>query len=521
MKSIVCILALASFCLCQSVQSTKLEILDYTEDFNIETAAEEVCNNNGFYQFSRASTIVRLDNHLENSFGCDSKTLAAVTDLRYLVEASPDNACSEEKIRMFKIYHDTYIRKNYNVPDLIYPTAQALEIFFKAYALEVSAICKKALLENVKTTLNDRFTDSDYHFNNPELLNAISNVFSSHFPKVSPASDYDDVILVWDFIEKFMAKDNVKGLDQYLKSGSSDPESPLGLFVKLKGYADTKMLQDKCRTQYRPVYSKLVLPIIRLANIGYSANFNQIPEEIEEIRKEDKIRLLYIITQFCESILPIHAINGDNLNGQDAVILDQAEARQLAGSAEPKQSDTDVVKFDPSGKLAVDDQLSVVRVFTQDQINEIVRRQNQFNRMLTLNLFFKQASNVRKAIVNKAKQFFSFGKSKQHSQVSDESSVMKLSDEQLLHKAGIDLSQLEDDSSKVTRTKRDTEKLRLDKRIKRKMGDFRDAIVAWSLALFVALIVNPLTGILNFIKQLLKDLHIKFEYNHPKKPDQQ
>lgn len=172
----------------------------------------------------------------------------------------------------------------------------SLRQLFKAYTLQASGLCKQKLVDNLNRAMQS-MNDHDF-----ELFEAL---------KFRPRAE-SKVALLGRADE--MAKDsNNFQFDLSFRALAHMPE----LGDKL-GEGHAKFQQDKirtdfqqdnfeldkfmrtCRKRFRPVYSKLILPIVRLAKLGYDYVGHHLDRVRDELKSED-INTWLMVTLICES----------------------------------------------------------------------------------------------------------------------------------------------------------------------------------------------------------------------------
>ena len=60
-----------------------------------------------------------------------------------------------------------------------------------------------------------------------------------------------------------------------------------------------------CRNKFKPFYDKLIMPLIKLSNLGYNYQGELLVHELEELRSNKLVRRWYNIVQVCEAFASI------------------------------------------------------------------------------------------------------------------------------------------------------------------------------------------------------------------------
>lgn len=291
---------------------------------------------------SRISTVVKLAEHFEEQLHddrlteCRLKYSESIKELKEVVTLSSKNVCSEEKVSLIDKFHRKYI-STVPAPDnelrideqvVANEAPYLLRLFFMHYAMEVSAICKRNLINNLEWELGDEFTEEDYEFgSNRGVLSRIVTNLNNYFSSNEAVNNYEDVILIWDLIQGDMLDESSKELKNAANvCVDKSTGEPVKLILKARYVVNVKMMQQKCSRKFRPVYETLILPIIRLSDLGYSSKGEQFSKEIEEFKKNRLVKIWYNLTQLCEAILPIKFVHDKSLREHQAVIITKEEA---------------------------------------------------------------------------------------------------------------------------------------------------------------------------------------------------
>lgn len=226
--------------------AASLAILDELDDFSLGTVVELLCADAKVAQISRISTLVAVSQRLQQDpANCNSQVVLATHQLARLLTDNNLNVCGQRKIDSIVDFHRKFVAAK-NSPRL----PQMLEVFFKYYALQVSATCKKSLLDEARGEFVTRKLDQHQHlFGDRGNLDRIIKLTRRQFGSVSSRNDYDDVTLIWSVIGELANLKEGKRLSKYLRL--EEPEKIVSL--KLRDSTQLLELQRRCRQQLRPI----------------------------------------------------------------------------------------------------------------------------------------------------------------------------------------------------------------------------------------------------------------------------
>lgn len=398
----------------------------------------------------RVSTISKLADYFEELLGqvdrsnsdegmvaCARMYLDQVNDLKRVVTLSNENACADSKIALIQEFHEKYlstVAKNVEHREAANqkPLSWCLKVFFMYYALEVGSICKRNLINNLVWDVNNKLKESDYQLSNGNNLNNIMFGLGEHFSAMKSVNSYDDIIMIWNIIDgSLLAKEN----SEILKSSSATKQdeihaikldnglneitgSQIKLFVKSKNPNSMLSLQYKCSRKFKPIYSKLILPIIELADLGYSLEDESFERELNELKENETVKRWYVITQICETVLPIKFILDSSLVTNEMVMITKEEADEislkeeqpkvLASQKEEEEEEEAMIEYEPS----TNSMLGLDRLTLLESIHVTKMMQS-----IKINLTARERS-IRRLIKRFAKSALDFVKSKANIMIS-------------------------------------------------------------------------------------------------------
>lgn len=358
----------------------------------IEPIAQIICaqrgGGNSNKQISRVSTVKLLLEYFNNSKESSSKLAECgkhlgpiLRELIDLIDVSNDNVCSDAKVSRIEEFHRKYVstanldvanradtRNKLALPEII-------KLFFMHYAIETSASCKINLINNLEWDAKTKVSEEDQQLGRSGLIDEIiATLGDGH--SLDQVSDYDDIVLLWDLIPEWNPN---KESNMRLEKEAIDPVTgePVNVFIKVQQPHRMRTIQALCRNKLKPIYSKLIMPIIRLANSGYSCNGDRFAREIAELKKNELVKRWYGITQICEAILPIKFYADRELNVQDMVIILEDEAHKI-DQEQPEQNELleiekePKIEYEPTTNLPTfADALPSVEV---DEVQSLIKR---------------------------------------------------------------------------------------------------------------------------------------------------
>lgn len=169
--------------------------------------------------------------------------------------------------------------------EIMIPTA--LQMFFKAWVLQVSGLCKKTLMENLNRAVQENLDKSD--------ISVIGTfVAAGNEPVVDPLSGKKVSDLNFDGIV-YMPE----------LEGNIRPELDAlreeAVKIDLKKDPELDRFFHACKLRFKPIYSKLVLPVVRLAKLGYDYMGPKLEKAYGVIQNDPEVKAWAAITALCES----------------------------------------------------------------------------------------------------------------------------------------------------------------------------------------------------------------------------
>lgn len=395
----------------------------------IESVASVVCDSSSRskQQIGRISTVLEVGKFLSQLpptadrklQDCAKAHLESIKELEMALTRSNGNVCSGEKVGLIERYHNSFVttherqvqqrreqNKQMGLPKM--------NLFFEHYAMEVSAMCQTTLINNLERDVaevlgegvNEQLVDFGRR---AEQLNGGS--FGPFFERavgkfmnLFSAQQYDDVLLIWDILS-----DETKST-----KGLVDPKTGerIVMFLKTKSDENLLSIQDHCRYKLKPIYSKLVLPVIQLANLGYSNKGERFQIELNELRSNQLVKRWYAVTQLCEALLPIKSYRDPAMESSDIVVLTQQEAEELeklqpTTERAPEDSDKVPLEYEPQSNTmeGVDLIESVTTMAAQKLVNDINLNQDAHDRQV-LRIIGNLMRRLKSELKTKVHRFF-------------------------------------------------------------------------------------------------------------------
>lgn len=399
--SLVFVLFLILLNIIKSVQGTKFydnlfkdrRVLDDEESPSIRAIVKVVCKNSDTdsQQISRISTIIKLREFFESVHNKNEKTKVlnctktyrdSLLDLVKVLSASNRNVCSDEKVDLIRDYHRKYISESVDdVSKRQSAIPKILKLFFIQYAFQVSATCKYNVVRNLNSQAS-RLDGIESSLSLP-LLKSVLSELSEYINPVESVQDFDDILLAWDSV---------------LLDGPADTDpitkEPIRLYLKVRDVNKMIELQTRCRNTLEPVYKKLIMPVVRLADCGYSADSPLIDLEHSRLTsglKSDSVKLWYSVAQVCEALKPIKFLSDSKLFDDEVERIDRVEGRERlaaelknsAGISTGKESQYDRIDYEPKSNSMEDfDKLPVEWDYSQKMLHSIDLEEDIIDRAL-------------------------------------------------------------------------------------------------------------------------------------------
>lgn len=137
--------------------------------------------------------------------------------------------------------------------------------------MEVSVTCKRNLINNLQWDLKEALGSSEMPQEAGNLKStALGGVFDGameRFTTFYSSRDSDDIVLFWNLISNgLLSQANLTvDLSDIVNVHDRRTGEPIRLKARVREPKPLRRLQLSCHYKFKPIYSKLILPIIRLA----------------------------------------------------------------------------------------------------------------------------------------------------------------------------------------------------------------------------------------------------------------
>lgn len=352
---LVLVLASLAALACTGVAHANDEYMDVKAE---QVSLAEVCANRVVPLF-RVSDVRKLLRELhKDPKACPRAYRAAFYELEPILGAAAqghERVCSEQKFKLIRDYHFRYINprvETYELGDnlesldkVVKPRALtadkvdetvqldeynqeilipiALQQFFKAWAMQVSGLCKISVVDNLKRAIETNLDDVDVNLLNDYVkLDAKAVHPITREPlNIAPKGQIDLQSLVRMPELDGRADSRADGNVAVLDLANSEPQ--LDRFMR------------SCKARYAPIYSRLTLPIVRMAKLGYDYMGPHADEFQQQVETDPQVRRWLVLTRICETM-------GNT---------------QLVGEPSPSEPPIETVHYEPVIMRQPDDQL--------------------------------------------------------------------------------------------------------------------------------------------------------------------
>jgi len=332
-----------------------------------ELTLEKLCKsksngnwNKDNFELTRISQLEKIAADLEtsSSLECPESIRGAILELRNLVAAGEpkgesDHVCGARKVDEIAKFNENYIR-----PDEI-GLPKVLMNFFLAYAFRVSKVCKKNMINSLTFDSKHLLREKDF-----ELVGKLVSDNSTLAGLLDDPQDYDDLILPQELLQALFGEEKRnKELN-----GVDDDDT---LAIKSITNSLIKRVQFVCKRRFRPIYSQLIVPIVRLSNMGFNYRGEDLAIELREMAANEEVHQWYRIVYICETLLHIELVEDPQFEAQQdqrvVRLLSREERDQLRASGEIGASSSEMetslerefpeVQYEPDYGISLEDQL--------------------------------------------------------------------------------------------------------------------------------------------------------------------
>lgn len=358
------------FLCCILVESTSTGIGPEDEHVSLEA----LCDNKPIKLVS-ISQVRRLISEAKSqpNTACDryQRSLQALDDFLEVVESG--KTCNLDLVDKIRHFQQEFFSgkkssgKTAQIPDVI-------SRFFISLCFQLSAECKINMINSLEYDTQEAISEADY-----EIIKLFERNKVTLLSEDTKVTDFDDLILLDDLSTR---EDN------------EQPQAPTKLLVKVKTNNLIKNLVKTCRLKFKPYYDKLIVPLIKLSNLGYNYQGELVARELEELKRNELVRRWYNIVQTCEALEsleifedPDMSLSGDR---QAIAFISKTEAQELLRKQQ-------IADDDPSEKPIEYEQAithSSDRLWIQDQ-QELERLVSKYQAHVT------EADRIRSKLLKK------------------------------------------------------------------------------------------------------------------------
>lgn len=212
---------------------------------------------------------------------CDANVTKAIMSLRRIVKFK--NVCSQESADAIINFWETYVK---NKAKLRKHLPQQLKKFFIAYGMQVSKVCKTAMIEQLDKATNERdVTETDFNLVTEDVRKRINYYIG------------DDWRLMNLLLVVQREKSSKKQNDE-IATVNMDP---------LRQELYTR-IRERCLKKFKPVYHDLITPIVRLAAVGFNYNGKSMKKQMKAFESEKNYRDWFAAVVSCEIVLRIDVV---------------------------------------------------------------------------------------------------------------------------------------------------------------------------------------------------------------------
>lgn len=243
-----------------------------------------------FRRISQAKALIEFaESEDAQSIDCDKKYREAILDLSGpLTEDDPDNHCTPERVNLITFYIEKHIKRDTlpdEIPDPIPEKRipQSLKHFFIGFSLDVSKICKLGMLKLLFEEEKQNLYKEDFK----AVQQWAEGADWASKQLRSRAVNYDDMFMVGNAI------------------CDSGVQKCRYLYVQTEHHKRLQSMRATCHLTFKPFYSKLILPIVRLANVGIDYQGDEMQDKLDAFRENPELQKWAKLVFLCESILYI------------------------------------------------------------------------------------------------------------------------------------------------------------------------------------------------------------------------
>lgn len=256
---------------------------------------------------------------------CPIEVRQAIQEAGKVIEENED-VCSREKTDLIYNFHLRYISSEQR-DNLRKHLPKSLKIFMIGYGLRVSSICKRNMINNLISDTHALLGEHDF-----QLMNSFTDDKQGILSKMNgKPQDFDDILLASDLLN--MKQD----LDDGKKEDGNQVNEYEKIFVKAKTGPAVRKMKLACQNRYKPFYEKLILPLVRLADVGYNYKGEDMAKELAEIKSNPEIGKWYSLVYFCEILLTVEVVENESSSKLDKSVANDEQIVDILSVDEAKE----------------------------------------------------------------------------------------------------------------------------------------------------------------------------------------
>lgn len=269
---------------------------------------KKLCANETVHLYS-LHTIDRFVKLLEDGpqIACPNQIKSALVALSQLIETDSGNVCTMRKATAIENYYTDYLNSTVENHQ---PLPSSLRDFSLAYGLRVSYDCKWNMIKQLRDRVPHLVDDDDYL-----ALGQWINKQSPANQLLGGVGNPDDIFLPSDL-----------GLEPDSRATRAVPKEIRPLIQRL---------QSVCQNRFRPVYEPLLLPLAKLANLG----FNHRDKWLKKALALDNIKTTVYrwsrIVFFCETLTLMKLSERKEANQGQSEEMDAEATESASTESEP------------------------------------------------------------------------------------------------------------------------------------------------------------------------------------------
>lgn len=214
--------------------------------------------------------------YLRKHICCGNLHVEAFDELSALLGPHPIDVCSEEVISKFENFHTKYVHLDGARRTWL---PESLRNFFVELSLKMNYHCKRVMVANLKNDEANFDSEDNDRFEYSLRQDGTLNFF------LKDPSSYDELTFIMDLFDpnSNIVKEKKRGF-----SGSSHD-----YYVGM---------HSSCTKTFRPIYARRILPVIKLAHLGYSYEPKN-GGDLAPIKEMKDIQRWYKMAFLCEAML--------------------------------------------------------------------------------------------------------------------------------------------------------------------------------------------------------------------------